>query len=660
VAPADPDVSDGPRILRPIVFVALVLDVVTTLLGQAVGLTGLGPSGPVPAAQSLLVVAAAAALLWQRLRLAVVLSAVVIALVITVGPTSDELWLLVISAVTVTTRATARSVALLLVVQLAFAVAAGLAGEGRNPGRGDEIGFFTAALTVLSFGAGFVARGLRQARNRRRLRVAKLEREHTEIRVVERRRLADEMQEVVTGGLTAMLTQLEAALRRAPDLAGLRAGLVRIDEESRSVLTELRLLLEVLRRDPATDPSGRAGPTGPGPRWATFLTARSVRIAASVVVGMLVAWSAVSSLRIWSDPRVWVLVLGLVAVGVAVWQPLAGAVGAVAALAIAVGLDAPTFGDAVPAALLCTIGIIRLGQRRLWVVVLALIGYGLLLAVTDPVDPVGHITLVSYAGVLGVTVGLAARHFIDAHRDAVRQQAALLVDRERLEAAERNAVARELHDVVAHQLSLATLSIMATSPSGDPDLLVDTLTKVRRSIEGAQHELAALLYAMRGPDTDAAQPHPLVSPLVGAQALAGRLTEGGFDPVMDIDQAADALDLTTQRSVARIMQEATTNIVRNAPAGSRCDYTLRVDQVGVRLTIASPMPARECKSSLSLGWGLRGIRERVELTHGTFAAGPDRGRWVLAVTLPGVTAMAGTPEFATLEKAPGAVRTACR
>jgi len=87
------------------------------------------------------------------------------------------------------------------------------------------------------------------------------------------------------------------------------------------------------------------------------------------------------------------------------------------------------------------------------------------------------------------------------------------------------------------------------------------------------------------------------------------------------------------QTFGRIMQEATTNIVRYAPAGSVCRFTLTVAE-DVRLRVSSPLAPRERRSTLSLGWGLRGVAERVELSHGAFSAGPERGSWVVEVSLP--------------------------
>ncbi len=142
---------------------------------------------------------------------------------------------------------------------------------------------------------------------------------------------------------------------------------------------------------------------------------------------------------------------------------------------------------------------------------------------------------------------------------------------------------------------------------------------------------------MRGADAELPEPTPLITPIVCARALERQLAEDGFHPVLDIDRAADQLDAATQRTISRIMQEATTNIARYAPPGSTAELSLKVRRAETTLSISSPLATRVAASELSLGWGLRGIRERVDLSHGTFAAGPDRGRWVVAVTLPDLT-----------------------
>lgn len=139
---------------------------------------------------------------------------------------------------------------------------------------------------------------------------------------------------------------------------------------------------------------------------------------------------------------------------------------------------------------------------------------------------------------------------------------------------------------------------------------------------------------MRRPTAGEFRPTLLVTPSARAAELARQLSENGFRAVLEIDPAADALDPTAQRTLCRIMQEGATNIIRYAPPNSSCRYRLLVGERGVQLSISSLLGGGQPKSDLSLGWGLRGVRERVSLTRGTFTAGPSHGQWVLTVDLP--------------------------
>ena len=628
-------IADGLRAVPLTVTVFLVLDTISTLVGQAYGITDLGPTGLRPAGQMLLVVLAAAATLYHRPRVAVVLTALVVVLVLTAGPTGEEDWLLLIVGVTGGARAGRRQLALLVLAGVAYAVLFGLQAEGRHPGLGWAAGLITLALFGAALAAGLVARRFLRARDRRRLRVEKLEREQTEIRAVERARLADELQAVVTQGLATIEHELEAMAHGVADRDRLRQGLEQVDQHSRSLLTELRALLDVLRRDPAPDPGSRAAQATLGwRRWVDLLTARHVRFAAVAVFGLLALQAAVDSRASPADADGWVQVVALLACALAVWRPAVGAGAAVVALLGSLVLSTQGYGDVIPTALLCFLTAVRSGPRRFWLVVLALVGYGGLLAVTESPTDVGHVVVVAYAGFAAVALGLTVRHFVEARAQSLRRLVDLTEEREQVELEERTAVARELHDVVAHQLSVTTMLVMATSLSNDPVTLADTAAKVRRSTEAAHHELSTLLHAMRGPGAPQPGPASLVTPLTSAHALVRRLSENGYHPVLDVDPAADELDTTTQRTLARIMQEAATNILRYTPTGSTCHFTLTVNPQEVRLRTDSPLAAQAQTSDLSLGWGLRGIRERVELTHGTFTAGPTGGSWRLEVTLP--------------------------
>lgn len=74
-------------------------------------------------------------------------------------------------------------------------------------------------------------------------------------------------------------------------------------------------------------------------------------------------------------------------------------------------------------------------------------------------------------------------------------------------------------------------------------------------------------------------------------------------------------------------------MLRYAPSGSTCDIALDVGAAAA-LRVSSELSPTRRRSDLSTGWGLRGLRERVELSRGTFAAGPSDGYWIVEVTLP--------------------------
>ena len=625
--------ADGVGALRLLVVVALVLDAASSIPVLGVVEAGWSLAGATTTLQLLLTVAAAAAVMWLRPRLAVVLCALVLTLALVNRPTAEEVLLLVVVGVVVGARARVGMVLLVAAAQLAYAVLFGVRLERRFPSEGAASAGLVLVFCLIGHVAGLVVRRLLRTVERRGQRLAELERENAEIRATERRRLADDLQTVVTGGLAAIRRQLDDLESRTGDGTALRRGLDRIDRESRSVLTELRALLEVLRREPPVAGPEAAAPGSRVRRFYAALSSRHVRLAATAAFGLLAVRAAADRDGSLLDPALTVQVLGWIAAAVAVWATRIGGLVAAGALVVSLVLGAPTDWAALPTAVLFLVAALHVRGRRVVLVVLGLVGYGVLLATTGT-GWGDRLLVAAYAGAVGIIVGLAAGHFLDVERASTRRHAGLLDDRERLGSQERTAVARELHDVVAHQLSLTSVLIMGTSASTDASVLTGTLGKVAECVEAAGHELSTLLHAMRGTQADEVRPTPLVLSSAGADTFARRLSASGFRPEVVADRKADDLDATTQRTLGRIMQEATTNILRYAPAGSRCSYALSVDDDRVSLSVTSPLPVREDRSAFSLGWGLRGIAERVELSHGSFTAGPRRDQWLVDVTLP--------------------------
>jgi len=189
-------------------------------------------------------------------------------------------------------------------------------------------------------------------------------------------------------------------------------------------------------------------------------------------------------------------------------------------------------------------------------------------------------------------------------------------------AEERARIARELHDIVAHSVSVMVLQVGAVR-HGLPDALArqrDALQGVEEVGRTALNEMRRLLAATR-PDGDGAELTPSpglddLDPLVDATARAG------LPVLLQIEGQRVALPRALDLSAYRIVQEGLTNALKHAHA-TRADLTLSYRtselQIEVRDDGCGPAPGD------GLGHGLVGIRERVKIYGGEMAAGPAAG-----------------------------------
>lgn len=270
----------------------------------------------------------------------------------------------------------------------------------------------------------------------------------------------------------------------------------------------------------------------------------------------------------------------------------------------------------------------RLGVGLVTIGTVAVLIVGLLTPSLEALSAIGIMVFAMF--------GLAVLRQFLTLRQAQREKAEELFEAaQQARVEERNLLARELHDVLAHHLSVILLQCMAYGESEDPEELRVALTRIEKSIGDAEQELALLTNVMSEDQTVDSQ--ALVRPTSVSCQLERNLVEAGFRPTMRVSGACDELPPITQRTLTRAMQEGATNIMRYARRGSVCSFDLGVHGGQVSLEIRSMMPNHQRSSQLSLGYGLTGIRERVDLSGGTFHAGPENGEWVVRVDLaPGV------------------------
>jgi signal transduction histidine kinase len=222
----------------------------------------------------------------------------------------------------------------------------------------------------------------------------------------------------------------------------------------------------------------------------------------------------------------------------------------------------------------------------------------------------------------------------------VAQQRAIEAEHEREEGArravfeERVRIARELHDVVAHHVSMMGVQAGAARIviDRDPHKAKDALAAIEASSRQAVDELHRLLGFLRqAGDTDDLAPTPGMSQL---PRLVAGMSESHLAVEVDVEGVQRPLPPTVDVSAYRIVQEALTNTLKHAGA-SRADVRLRYRPGELELEIVDDGRGAAGSSPAGAGLGLIGMRERAALHGGQLTAGPaPGGGFAVRVSLP--------------------------
>jgi signal transduction histidine kinase len=236
----------------------------------------------------------------------------------------------------------------------------------------------------------------------------------------------------------------------------------------------------------------------------------------------------------------------------------------------------------------------------------------------------------------------AASRREQAERGAREQRAEAL----RANTEERLRIARELHDVVAHSLTLITVQAGVANyvTAQDPGQAAQALSSIEQLSRGALTEMRALLGVLRAGDPEPdkpREPHTLPAPgLADLTSLAERTTAAGVRVDLDITGPLPPLPAGLDLAVYRVIQEAITNVVKHA-AATRCQVTVAChhDALTIEVTddgTGQPAPAQPALAQpapgTGTGHGITGMRERVGMYGGELRAAPlpDHGFQVTA------------------------------
>ena len=243
-------------------------------------------------------------------------------------------------------------------------------------------------------------------------------------------------------------------------------------------------------------------------------------------------------------------------------------------------------------------------------------------------------TAVDYTGVVEAVFGGLFLLFPAALGASVRYRASSrLREMDQVRLREREQLARELHDTVAHHISAIAIRAQAgrVVAATRPDAALDALGVIEEEASRTLAEMRGMVGVLREGGEE-----PDLAPQRGVADIE-RLARGvGDRPRVGVDLSGDLEDLgpSVGAAIYRIAQESITNAVRHARRATRVDVSVAGEEDCVRLTVRDDGDASPTGRS-GAGYGLVGMAERAMLFGGTLEAGPSPdGGWTVTAVLP--------------------------
>jgi signal transduction histidine kinase len=253
------------------------------------------------------------------------------------------------------------------------------------------------------------------------------------------------------------------------------------------------------------------------------------------------------------------------------------------------------------------------------------------LAAAIAVAVTGHAAGVIGGAASGAAAGLAIGMGRRQSQERVRQEAELTLARQRSELehdraevlAERNRIAREVHDVLAHTLSALSVQMEAIRALIDDGVAAadvrDAVGRSRRLVGEGLEETRRAVRVLRDEPVDA------------AEQIARLSTDS--NAVFQLDGQPRPLPPAAGLALVRVAQEALTNSRKHA-AGETVSLALSFAERSVELTIDNDASGPSALADSGSGYGLQGMRERIELVGGSLIAGPTDDGWRVRAVVP--------------------------
>ena len=249
------------------------------------------------------------------------------------------------------------------------------------------------------------------------------------------------------------------------------------------------------------------------------------------------------------------------------------------------------------------------------------------------VQPLGAV-IIAFLGVASLLIGLAIRNqYTKAQMLTTQLEATEREVAEQLRH-ERDLIADELHDIVAHEITIVALHAAVLERTDDTQTRSKSQTAIREAAVQALTDIRRVLGMVRG--EEALSPERIPSPdgIPGTLAAVTReLNDAGITVTSDV--ASDLrLPSTSLVALTRVMRESATNVLKHATGARNVHISLTVERGWAHLEFSDDSPPARTAGLPTSGYGIMRLQERFRVFGGSFSAEREPRGWVVSASLP--------------------------
>lgn len=278
--------------------------------------------------------------------------------------------------------------------------------------------------------------------------------------------------------------------------------------------------------------------------------------------------------------------------------------------------------------------------RRVYLLVALGLALNIGLIQSDPLLAAGFALTTGVVMALAYLVGRAARKQLVSRLSAERELVRLRETHEEALAGERRSIARDLHDILAHDLTVISMQTQVAAATGTPESRAAALSQISQSASAALHDLRRVLLVLQRENIIGSGPGdaPELDLESGLARFTERLQDLGFTVDTSVHGDISSISQSVEACLYRILQECTTNVVKHGARGhdtNDCTIELEVKEATVDLAVTNRTDANQAPAPkhATSGTGLISMEDRAATYGGTIEAGsPAEGIWSVQVS----------------------------